>query len=147
MRLFVLSLSLLATSTAFQMPSAPVGRATTTTRRHLAPLDPHQVAEASRHVSTWLADAAAVLPPPTEALPTDAIAQDVAGVVGTVVQDVETAAEVTAEIAKDEGWWAAYLNIFKTALSTVHSTVAPPLKNAGIEQTWGISIAIFTACE
>ena len=43
------------------------------------------------------------------------------------------------------GWWKAYLNIFKTALSAVHSTIDGPLRSVGITQTWGPAIALFTA--
>lgn len=42
------------------------------------------------------------------------------------------------------GWWQAYLNIFKNTLQFVHQTVDQPLRDAGITQTWGISIALFT---
>jgi hypothetical protein len=55
--------------------------------------------------------------------------------------------DATAEAAKDDGWWKAYLNVFKSALLLVHNTVDEPLRNVGITQTWGISIAIFTACK
>ena len=43
------------------------------------------------------------------------------------------------------GWWASYLQIFKNTLSDVHSTIDGPLRSVGIEQTWGVSIFIFTA--
>lgn len=59
------------------------------------------------------------------------------------------AASVTADTSdmttKDSGWWEAYLNIFKVTIEFVHSTIDPPLRNAGITETWGLSIAIFTA--
>lgn len=42
-------------------------------------------------------------------------------------------------------WWDQYLNLYKTCLLTVHSTIEKPLTEAGLEQTWGISIAAFTA--
>jgi hypothetical protein len=54
----------------------------------------------------------------------------------------EAAAE---ESQKAGGWWGAYLNIFENALLLVHSTITPSLNNMGITQTWGLSIAIFTA--
>lgn len=59
------------------------------------------------------------------------------------------AADAVAEAAaeSDGGWWASYLNIFKSALVLVHSTIDAPLRSAGFEQTWGVSIAIFTACK
>ena len=53
------------------------------------------------------------------------------------------AAEVV--VKEDGGWWNSYLLIFKGALQGVHDTIDPPLRNAGITQTWGISIFLFTA--
>lgn len=51
-----------------------------------------------------------------------------------------------ADAAKeDEGLWKSYLNIFKVTLEFVHRQVDPPLRAMGITQTWGISIALFTA--
>jgi hypothetical protein len=60
------------------------------------------------------------------------------------------AASVTADAAggaatTDSGWWQSYLNIFKVTIEFVHSAIDPPLRNVGITQTWGLSIAIFTA--
>jgi hypothetical protein len=49
--------------------------------------------------------------------------------------------------AEDSGWWASYLNIFKTCLLLVHNTIDQPLRSVGVTQTWGLSIAIFTACK
>lgn len=46
----------------------------------------------------------------------------------------------------DDGWWEQYINIFKVGLEFVHGAVDGPLRSVGIEQTWGISIALFTAC-
>lgn len=45
---------------------------------------------------------------------------------------------------KDLGWWGSYINFFKSTLNTVHRIVDSPLRSVGIDQTWGISIAIFT---
>mmetsp|Transcript_46738 Transcript_46738/g.113897 ORF Transcript_46738/g.113897 Transcript_46738/m.113897 type:complete len:506 (-) Transcript_46738:98-1615(-) len=61
------------------------------------------------------------------------------------------AAAATADAATDAatqtdgGWWKAYLNIFKTAIEAVHNTIDPPLRSVGFTQTWGVSIALFTA--
>ena len=57
------------------------------------------------------------------------------------------AAAATADAAAqtDGGWWKAYLNIFKTAIEAVHDTIDPPLRSVGFTQTWGVSIALFTA--
>lgn len=59
------------------------------------------------------------------------------------------AASITTDAAdvatQDSGWWQSYLNIFKVTLELVHTTIDPPLRSVGITQTWGLSIAIFTA--
>ena len=54
-------------------------------------------------------------------------------------------AAAAASTENNGGWWSAYLNIFKTALSAVHNTIDGPLRSIGVEQTWGPSIALFTA--
>jgi hypothetical protein len=57
-------------------------------------------------------------------------------------------ADAAVAVADDKGgWWQQYLSIFKATLMFVHSTVDEPLKSVGITQSWGISIAIFTAGE
>jgi len=53
------------------------------------------------------------------------------------------AAEAVAQ--DDGGWWQSFINAFKGALVTVHDGVDQPLRNMGIEQTWGPSIFLFTA--
>jgi hypothetical protein len=58
-----------------------------------------------------------------------------------------TATSVDASTQDDGGWWKAYINIFKSILTFVHSTVDGPLRSIGIEQTWGVSIFLFTASE
>lgn len=55
-------------------------------------------------------------------------------------------ASTAAETTKENDWWTNYLEVFKNALITVHSTIDEPLRSVGITQTWGVSIAIFTAC-
>lgn len=55
------------------------------------------------------------------------------------------AVDATKTVAKDPSWWDNYLRLFRNILVTVHSTVDGPLKSMGIENTWGISIALFTA--
>ena len=49
--------------------------------------------------------------------------------------------------ADDGGWWQSYLNVYKSLLIGVHSVIDEPLRNSGWDQTWGVSIAIFTASE
>jgi YidC/Oxa1 family membrane protein insertase len=51
----------------------------------------------------------------------------------------------TASVASSGGWFDSYLNIFKTGLLFVHDVIDAPLKSAGIQQTWGLAIALFTA--
>jgi len=64
-----------------------------------------------------------------------------------VVSNTETAVESFEQLAQDEGWWNAYLNIFKTTIDVVHNTIDGPIhKYTGWQGgTWGFSIAIFTA--
>jgi hypothetical protein len=47
--------------------------------------------------------------------------------------------------AKELGWWDRYLLLFKNTLLFVHSTIDGPLRSAGWDQTWGVSIFLFTA--
>ena len=55
------------------------------------------------------------------------------------------AAGATVEAAsEDGGWWQSYLQIFRNILVFVHDSVDGPLKSIGVENTWGISIALFT---
>jgi len=63
-----------------------------------------------------------------------------------LLADAADAATATTEEAAKNGWWQQYLSIFKNSLITVHSTIDEPLRNVGITQTWGVSIAVFTAC-
>lgn len=57
----------------------------------------------------------------------------------------DAAAAVAEEAAEGGGWWDSYLQIYKNLLEAVHSTVDQPLRNAGWDQTWGVSIFLFTA--
>jgi hypothetical protein len=56
-------------------------------------------------------------------------------------------ADTATAAADDGGWWQSYLNLFKSTLLAVHSTIDPPLRSIGFTQTWGVSIALFTASE
>lgn len=55
------------------------------------------------------------------------------------------AAAAVVEEESGPGLWANYLEIYKSALQSVHSTIDGPLRSAGWDQTWGISIFVFTA--
>jgi len=71
--------------------------------------------------STWLADAAAA---------TADVASDVA----------DAAAE------DDIGLWEKYIQLYKNGLAYVHDNIVDePLRKMGFEQTWGVSIFLFTA--
>lgn len=63
-------------------------------------------------------------------------------------QDEAAAAAAAAPAVAGEatGWWGAYVNFFKTTLLAVHGAVDGPLKSMGIEQSWGVSIGLFTLC-
>uniref|UniRef100_A0A6V2B7Y2 Membrane insertase YidC/Oxa/ALB C-terminal domain-containing protein n=2 Tax=Ditylum brightwellii TaxID=49249 RepID=A0A6V2B7Y2_9STRA len=63
--------------------------------------------------------------------------------VSTILAD---AAAATADATADDGgWWQTWLNVFKGTLIAVHSTIDGPLRAAGWDQTWGVSIFLFTA--
>lgn len=62
----------------------------------------------------------------------------------TLLSDA-AAATADAAAADDGGWWQNYLSVYKSLLIGVHSTIDQPLRNAGWDQTWGVSIAVFTA--
>lgn len=53
-------------------------------------------------------------------------------------------ADAASVDAGDKSWWDNYLEIFKGSLSLVHSTIDQPLRSIGIDQTWGVAIAVFT---
>ena len=88
----------------------------------------------------------ALLPEHVDALST--AANHMQHVITTSSHLLADAAEATAEVATEEGgWWQSYLNIFENSIRLVHSTISPPLRSVGITETWGISIAVFTAGE
>jgi len=83
-----------------------------------------------------------VIPSPDDLSSLGHAAHDFFASTSTLMSD---AAVATAdEAVKEAGWWENYLQIFKNILITVHTTVDGPLRSAGIENTWGISIALFT---
>ena len=107
---------------------------------------PHALTDGAS--STTLADAAAaVLAPPGAdgGSLADAVVEQISNIDVEVPQEVVDAAEMAD--TSDKGWWMSYIDIFKNALETVHDTIDGPLRNAGITQTWGVSIAVFTACK
>lgn len=62
------------------------------------------------------------------------------------METLENLEATQVAIVENEGWWAAYLNVFKTAIEFVHSGIDGPVHKIGWEGgTWGFSIALFTA--
>jgi hypothetical protein len=64
-----------------------------------------------------------------------------------LLADATDASAAVVEEVAEAGLWQKYLDVFKGILIFVHSTIDEPLRSQGITQTWGISIAIFTAGE
>lgn len=86
------------------------------------------------------------VPSPLQALPVDQLADlslhwDAALTSASLVLSAD---EAVAAAGEATGWWGSYVNLFKSTLYWVHSTIDGPLRSVGIDQTWGISIAIFT---
>ena len=52
--------------------------------------------------------------------------------------------DATAAAGEATGWWGAYINVFKSTLLFVHGTIDAPLRSVGFDQTWGVSIGLFT---
>lgn len=62
------------------------------------------------------------------------------------VPTLESLEATEAAIVANEGWWAAYLNIFKTTIEFIHSGIDGPIHKLGWQGgTWGFSIFLFTA--
>ena len=144
-----------AFQTAIRSPISPASRISTTTRSSrshlqatplhdlpLDQLDPQELASHAHavhgflqhHTTTFLADAMA--------------AADPSDLMENPMEILEKFEETEAAVAADEGWWKAYLNIFKTTLEFVHSGIDGPIHSLGWEGgTWGFSIAVFTACK
>ena len=55
--------------------------------------------------------------------------------------------DAAAAVVEEEkiGAWDNYLQLYKSLLENVHSTIDAPLRSVGWDQTWGISIFLFTA--
>ena len=98
-------------------------------------LDPQELAThahavqgfVQQHTSLFLSDAAA-------ANPMDAI------------DSLDSFEATEAALVESEGWWAAYLNLYKTLIVAIHSGIDGPVHKLGWQGgTWGFSIALFTA--
>jgi len=81
--------------------------------------DQHVLAQ----TSTWIADSAAA-----------------------VADAIDVTAEDATDAADKIDYWESYIQIYKNGLAFVHDKIVdPPLRKAGITQTWGPSIFLFTA--
>jgi len=80
-----------------------------------------------------------------------AVALDPDAGVQTALEQTEKAIEAfeqaEQDIVQNEGWWKAYLNVFKTAIEFVHDKIDGPIHQYTPWEggTWGFSIALFTA--
>ena len=66
--------------------------------------------------------------------------------VSHLVSDASSTAAATSS-QQPTGLWGSYINLFKSSLNLVHSVIDQPLRNVGVTQTWGVSIALFTSCK
>lgn len=105
----------------------------------LGDLDPQELSAHAQAVNAFLEHQTSLLVSAAAAVPTDAVPIDAA----TTLENLEA---TEAAIAAQDGWWAAYLNIFKTTIEFVHSGIDGPIHKLGWQGgTWGFSIALFTA--
>ena len=56
-------------------------------------------------------------------------------------------ADAAAASGEATGWWGAYINVFKSTLLWLHGSIDGPLRSVGFDQTWGVSIGLFTLCK
>ena len=96
-------------------------------RMNLAVVDPETAMTALHHFSAVAASS-----------------QLLADAAAAVATDAAAAAADVAAGASEVGWWGSYINLFKSALEFVHSSIDAPLRSVGFDQTWGVSIALFT---
>jgi hypothetical protein len=78
---------------------------------------------------------------------TSAAFQHIIDSTSTILSDAAAATADATDVTQDAGWWQNYLNLYKSLLIGVHSTIDQPLRDSGWDQTWGVSIAAFTASE
>jgi len=71
--------------------------------------------------------------------------QDMMTQSSTWIADSATTAANTAAATTDS-WWESYIQLYKNGLAFVHDNIVDgPLRKAGLTQTWGPSIFLFTA--
>ena len=133
MRFIAFQAVCLAGSLAFQTQAfSPVARSqsakrTATTPLHVAPIGPEHIPDA--HTLNAAADQL----------------QHYLSSSSTLLSDAAAAATDAAQEADKDGWWNSYLEFMKSGLGLIHSVIDEPLRKAGLEQTWGPSIFLFTA--
>ncbi len=55
-------------------------------------------------------------------------------------------ADAAADVAADDSLWEKYIRLYRNGLAFVHDNIVDePLRKMGFEQTWGVSIFLFTA--
>ena len=126
-KLALASLALIGTSHAFAPPSTPTtaARKIPITARPALPVD-------------QLADAA------TTALSTTSWDEIIQQSTAHSMLLADEAAATAAAAGEATGWWGSYINVFKSTLLFVHGTIDAPLRSNGFDQTWGVSIGLFT---
>lgn len=130
------SLGLISVALGFQSRSSPLQRKTSLSvlpLEHLNDIHHHASLLTDSSAFAFLADAAAATVDAIDAIDTSAVS-------GAVV-------ETEAKVGPLKSAWFAYIDLFKQALNAIHDTIDEPLNSVGIEQSWGISIALFTASE
>lgn len=94
--------------------------------------DLHNLHGIIAQTSTWIADSAT--------LAVDAVD------VSAVADAAAATAEVAKDAAKENSWWESYIQLYKNGLAFVHDNIVDePLRKMGFDQTWGVSIFLFTA--
>jgi len=114
---------------------------------HLNDLHQHSSLLTDSSAFSFLANAAAAVPidQSSSDMLQNVMDAAVSATPDEVTESIENIIEAEAEIAQDKGLWYSYINLFKLALNGIHDAIDGPLKSAGFTQTWGISIALFTA--
>ena len=109
---------------------------TTTTQRAALPVEPHYLTDMTvswDQIQHSASQFLAVVDSTTTTVMADAMS-DV----------VSSTGSATGEAT---GWWGSYINLFKSTLLWLHGTIDGPLRSVGFDQTWGVSIGLFTLCK
>ena len=123
----------LSSSSSSSSPATIRGRNSILGAVPLGDMDPQEVAAHAQALNGFLEHQTSLL-------------VSAAAATADAVPSLENLEATEAAIASNDGWWAAYLNIFKTTIEFVHSGIDGPIHKLGWEGgTWGFSIALFTA--